>query len=74
MGHEAVCECPFKGQCATYRDRLIPAAQKGADGLGCDGQNDLYRTEHCRTFACKYLASVLGDMVGTGSRPVHSGG
>jgi len=73
MDHQAVCDCPFKGQCATYRDRLIPAAQKDADGLGCEGQNDLYRSEHCRTFACKYLASVLGDMIGAESHPVGPG-
>jgi hypothetical protein len=61
MDHEAMCDCLFKGRCATFNDPLIDEARKGPDGLGCRQQSDLYRGRHCHTFACAYLTMVFTD-------------
>jgi len=51
MDREAVRDCQFKAVCEAYNDPLIDGARKGGAGMGCQGQNDLYRSRHCRTFA-----------------------
>ena len=61
MDHEAICDCPFLGHCATFSDRLIDPARKTAGGLGCRGENDVYRGRHCHTFSCSYLSIVISD-------------
>ena len=61
MDHEAICDCAFKGRCATFNDPLIDAPRKGPSGLGCRGQTDHHRARHCRTFACSYLSLVFSD-------------
>lgn len=54
-----VSACRFLRNCPTYSDKLIAHSVKGQTGLGCVGQSDDYRKEHCRAFACKLLAHVL---------------
>ena len=63
MQYEKVRNCPFAGKCATYCDPLVDDARKGADGLGCVGRSDVYRSRHCKGFACKYLSVVLSEVV-----------
>ena len=61
-----VCEmakdCRFLTQCPTYADKLIPTSSKEKTGLGCIGQTDSYRQEHCRAFACKLLVGILKSL------------
>jgi len=61
--HEEVCDCPFRGDCATFSDPLIDRARKGPIGFGCMRQTDFYRTRHCKTFSCAYLSRVLSDFL-----------
>ncbi|HUS91516.1 MAG TPA: hypothetical protein VM695_06675 [Phycisphaerae bacterium] len=60
-GHEAICECAFTARCTTFDDPLIDEARKGPTGLGCHQQSDVYRAQHCKPFACKYLTVVFHD-------------
>jgi len=66
MDHEAICDCPFKDTCQTFRDPMVASCEKGPAGRGCEGVNDIHRRRHCRAFACKYLSIVLSDMMGPG--------
>lgn len=61
MDHEEISDCPFKDHCAAFNDSLIADNRKGPGGLGCRGQNDIYRGKHCRKFACAYLSMVVSD-------------
>lgn len=61
MDHESICDCRFLEQCETFADSLIGRDRKGAGGFGCYGQDDVYRSKHCRTFTCSYLCMVLTD-------------
>jgi len=63
MEHDKICDCPFKDRCETYADPLIDASRKGIAGLGCTGQDNFYRSRHCKTFSCKYLCVLLADML-----------
>jgi len=63
MSHEAVCDCQFMDHCATFNDSLVDELRKGPAGLGCRGQDDIYRSKHCRTFACSYLSMVVSDVL-----------
>ncbi len=69
MGHENICDCPFKDHCAAFDDPLIDDDRKGSNGLGCRGQNDIYRGKHCRKFACAYLSMVVSDGLRQGRAP-----
>ena len=70
MDHEAICECLFAARCATCADPLIDEARKGPTGLGCHQQSDVYRSKHCKPFACKYLTVVFDDAL---HRPAGGG-
>ena len=63
MDHEEISDCPFKDHCAAFSDPLIGDNRKGPSGLGCQGQNDIYRGRHCRKFACAYLSVVISDQM-----------
>lgn len=64
MDHEEISDCVFKDHCATFSDSLIGDNRKGPSGLGCRGQNDIYRGKHCRKFTCAYLSVVISDQMG----------
>jgi len=50
-------------ECSTYNDPLISRSRKGPKGFGCVGRNDVHRSKHCKSFACKYLSVMLTDML-----------
>lgn len=63
MDHEKICDCMFKDECSAYADPLIDPVMKGPAGFGCTDRNDLYRQEHCKSFACKYFSAMFSDML-----------
>ena len=69
MDHEAICDCPFKDSCQTFDDPMVAGCEKGAAGRGCQGASDIHRRSHCRAFACKYLSTVLSQMMAADKTP-----
>ena len=63
MDHTAICNCPFRETCDTYVDPLIDGSMKGDSGFGCAGQDNFYRTRHCKSFRCKALSVLLTDVM-----------